>query len=73
MERSLLKRLQAIDLDDCLKMSLFEFYQFLGPKQLGLFADEDSFKCFVIDYLYKAYHDDQAKRPIQYMKGDSET
>ena len=70
MERSLLKRLQAIDLNECMELSIGEFYQLLGPKQLGLFANEESFKCFVVEYLYKAYHDDQAKRQIQYVKGE---
>lgn len=67
MKRNLLERLQSIEVEECKKMSLEEFYQFLGPKRLGLFADRDSFKLFVLEYMVRAY-EDGAQRPIQYKK-----
>ena len=65
-ESQLMERLRSIDTEEIIKLKLPDFYHRLGPKGLGLFADEKSFKLFVLDYLLKSILLDNAECPVKY-------
>ena len=65
-EQQIMERLRSIDTDEIIELKINDFYHRLGPKGLGLFADEKSFKLFVLDYLLKSIAMDNAECPIKY-------
>lgn len=71
-ETQVMERLRSIDTEEIIKLKVNDFYHRLGPKGLGLFADERSFKLFVLDYLLKAIKFDNAECPIRYYEEGEE-
>lgn len=71
IDRKLLERLKQVDTEELLELSLYDFFRELGPKRLGLFHDERSFKLFVLDYMVRAFNDN-VEWPIHY-QAENET
>lgn len=72
-ETQIMERLRSIETEEILELKVSDFYHRLGPKGLGLFADEKSFKLFVLDYLLKAIKFDNAEAPICYYEESEES
>lgn len=72
IDRKLLERLKQVDTEALLELSLYDFFRELGPKKLGLFHDEKSFKLFVLDYMVRAFNEN-AEWPIHYRADHEKT
>jgi hypothetical protein len=70
VDRKLLEQLQKVDTEKALLLPTNKFAKYL-IEDMHLFGNERDFKLFVLEYLQKAYMEDNADWPIRYYEDDT--